>query len=362
MDEPLRVLHLASHDGNWEPFSRIAGLAAALRAQGLTSIIATHDHSRLWEFAEAAGVDTAEYLVERSLNPLRWREFGNFVKAQGATVVHAHDAPSATLLARSRMFLPTIRVVTSRYDLDTPIEANEHAASVHAVVCPSEALAAKFRERDGGDRVSVVYDGVNQPAADRAGEERDTIRASYRDSVCPDKEKPLFIVAISPLEANSGLDKLIEIMPDIMAVRPQTHFFIMGEGGMRPDLERQIRITALERDVTILEPDKAFIRLLAGADLFVSNEQNDVSGMMVQAAMASGRAVVLPAAGCYEELVEDDKTGVIVRDANFKDAILDLLQNRTRREHLGRLAKARAHKLFNMETIAARMTAIYTGA
>ncbi len=361
MVEPLRVLHLASHDGNWEPFARIAGLAAALRAQGLTSIIATHDHSRLWEFAEAAGVDTAEYLVERSINPLRWREFGNFVKAENVTVIHAHDAPSATVLTRSRMFMPTVRVVTSRYDLDTPIEANEYANSVQAIVCPSEALAEKFRERGAGDRVSVVYDGTNQPAADRAGEERDTIRAAFRDSVCPDKEKPLFIVAISPLEEASGLDKLIELMPDVMAVRPQTHLFIMGEGGKRPDLERQIRITALERDVTIHEPDKAFIRLLAGADLFVSRENNDVSGMMVQAAMASGRAVVVPAAGCYEELVENDKTGVVVRDDNWKDAILDLLQNRTRREHLGRLAKARAHKLFNMETIAARMTAIYTG-
>lgn len=363
MPDGKKILHLLTADGNWEPFVRVAAMAAALREHGFSSLVAAPDHSILWELAEAAGVETIDYTLERTLNPLRWRGLGAMIAQSGADIVHAHDADSAALLARAGIFSASTPVVTTRYDLRVPIAAAEHGANVVAVVCLSRAVAEAFRQRKVPDgKIHVVPAGATLTAADRAGEERVAIRARYREMYCPNKEKPLFIVNIAPLDESGGQAELLEALPDVMAALPQTHAFIMGEGPMRAELERQVKITALGGDVTFLEPDKAFLRLLAGADLYVSTGTNDVSGFMLQAAMASGRAAVVRDAGCNPEVAENDKTAVFVdkeSGTGFHEAMLGLLENRSRREHFGRQARSRAAKLFNMPEVAGKMAEIY---
>lgn len=362
MPENNRVLHLLSADGNWEPFVRVVGLAAALREHGFTSIVPAPDHSRLWELAEASGVGVLDYTLERSLNPLRWRDLGNMIKESGAGLVHVHDSDAAAQLSRARLFSSGVRVATTRYDLNSQPAASEYGSDVGAVICPSQKMAEAFQRKAPDEKIHVVLDGVNLAMADRSGEERDGIRTSYRTSYCPGKEKPLFIVSIAPLEETSAHAQLLEVLPDVLAALPQCHLFIMGEGSLRAELDRQTKITALEKDVTFLEPDKAFHRLLAAADLFISTTKGDVSGLMVQSAMAAGRAAVLRDSGCYQELAENGKTAVFVADGettSLKDGMLELLENRSRREHLGRMAKAAAVKTFNIATQAGAIAEIY---
>lgn len=362
MPDNNKILHLLAADGNWEPFVRVVGLAAALREHGFTSIVPAPEHSRLWELAEGSGVEVLDYTLERTLNPLRWRELGNMIKESGAGLVHVHDPDAATQLSRSRLFSSGVRIVTTRYDLNTQPSSAEYGGDVGAVVCPSQKMAEAFQRKAADDKIHVVLDGVNLAMADRSGEERDGIRTGYRDSYCPGKEKPLFIVSIAPLEEASALSQVLEVLPYVLAVLPQYHLFIVGEGSLRADLDRQVKITALENDVTFLEPDKAFHRLLAAADLYVSATKDDVSGLMVQAAMASGRAAVLRDSGCYQELAENGKTAVFAADGDtvaLKHAMLELLESRTRREHIGRMAKAVATKTFNIATLAGTIADIY---
>lgn len=362
MTENTRILHLVSADSPWEPAVRVVALAAALREIGLPSAITTHGHSRLWEVAEAAGVEVVDYTLEASLNPLKWLEFSGIVKNYGPAVIHAHDADAAKLLARARLLSRFKGICITRYDYQRQVSAGDQAMA-NAVICPSEAAALPYRQvKQTENKVRVVYNGVNLALADRAVEERESLRARYRDVYCPHKEKPLFIVNIAPLETASGQADLLEAMTEIVAVLPQTHLFIMGEGTLREELERQAKITALEKDVTFLEPDKAFIRLLAAANIFVSTDQHDVSGFMVQTAMSTGRSVVLRTGGCYPEFVEDGKNGTFIAEGGataVKTALLDQLENRSRREHLGRQAKATAAKQFDIANQAGRTAEIY---
>lgn len=363
MFDNLKILHLVSADGDWESAVRVVSLAAALREYGLASAVTAPDHSRLWEVAEAAGVEVVDCAIESSLNPLRWMDFAKTIKSAEAGILHAHDGDSARLLSRARMFSGNAIIATSRYDLVTQPSSAEYGSSIDAVISPSEAMAGVFRKyKEAETKVRVVYDGVPIAVAARALDERDVLRTRYRDAYCPHKEKPLFIVNIAPLEPDSHQDDLLEAMTEIIATLPQAHLFIMGEGSLREELHRQMKITALEKDVDFLEPDKAFLRLLAAADLFVSANDKDVSGFMVQAAMAAAKASVLRKAGCYPEMIEEGKSGVFFTEpgaAAIKTALLDILENRTQREHQGRQAKARAEKMFDMNNQAGRTAEIY---
>lgn len=360
----VRVLHLVSAEGRWEPFTGIIALSAALRERGITSVVTAPEHSRLWELAEAYGVETVDYAVERSMNPFRWKDLGALVKRVGAGIVHAHDVDAATLLSRARLFGGGTKVVVSRHDLSAPLSGVEYGGGVDALVCPSEALARAYIENGApAEKVHVVYNGVNLPAAERAIEDREAIRANFREAYCPGKEKPRFLVNIAPLDARGGQMGIIEALPDILAALPQAHLFLMGEGEDYEELERQVRLHAVVDEVSFLEPDKAFLRLLAASDLYVASGSDDVSGFMVQTAMVAGCAVAARDSGCYRELLDDGKCGVIADggEDGFKEAVLGILKNRQRREQLARLGRARAVKEYGAAVQAGKVAEIYGG-
>ncbi len=360
MPDRKKIIHIASHDHNWELFARIAALAAALREHGFASTILLPEQSHGWDLAEASGVEATPFLLERSLNPLRWKALADAVAQSDAGIVHLHDPVAAAMLARARWFMPKVKIVASRYYLDGQPGGGEFGREVAAVLCPSEAVAKLFRAKNAGDKLRVAYAGVNLAAADRAVEERDGIRATFRDKYCPGKEKPLFILNIAPLDGQGGQEELLEVWQEVMAVRNQCHLFLMGEGEGQREIERLRKIMALEKDVTLLEPDRAYIRLIAAADLYVGLAKNDGAGFIAESALAAGRGVLLRDSGCFPELIEDGKSGILLRDnANLQETLLECIKNRSEREQMGKAAKERARTLFDINTIAGKMAEVY---
>lgn len=365
MAEVMKILHLVPAECEWEPAVRVVALAAALREHGFASIVTAPDGSRLHDFAEAAGVEIAPLTVESSINPLNWLGLARELQSLGVGLIHAHGAEAARVLARAGLFSQKIPIVTTRYDARTAPVSAEYGSGVGAVICPSQALADTFASiRAAADKIRVVYDGVAVALTERAVEERDELRVKYRDAYCPDKEKPLFVVNIAPLEIESGQAEILEALAEITASLPQTHLFIMGEGEAEEDLYRQIKIMALEKDVSIIEPERSYPRLLAAADLYVSASRNDISGFMLQSALAAGRAAALSARGCYPEMTDAGRVGVLAdsaKEQSLRDVMAELLRNRTQREHLGRQAGAWAARRFDIAGRAGETAAIYRG-
>ncbi len=364
MSDRKKILHIASHDHNWELFARIAALAAALREYGFTSTILAPEHSHGWDLAEASGVETTPFLLEKSLNPLRWKALADSVNASGAGIVHVHDPAAAAMLGYAGWFLKDVKIVTTRYGLDGAPASGESGRGVAAVICPSAAVADLFGAKNSASagKVQIAYAGVNIAAADRAVEDRDSIRTGFHDNYCPDKEKPLFIVNIASMDANGGQLELLEVWQEVMAARNQCHLFLMGEGEVRGEIERQRKIMALEKDVTILEPDRAYLRLLAAADLFVDLSKRDGAGFMAEAALAAGRGVLLRKSGCYPELIEEGKSGILLGDeGNLLETLLEAIKNRSQREQLGKAGRERARKLFDMNVVAGKIAGVYAG-
>lgn len=363
-DTGLRILHLVSAESDWEPFSFIVTMAAALREHGVVSTVTAAEHSRLWEVAEGAGVDTIDHEFQTSLNPFRWKTLGNLVKKIGAGVVHAHDPDAAAALSRARLFTGGAGTAVSRYAMRGVPASSEYGGGVGAVICQTQAMAEVFRKRGApAEKIHVVPMGVNIAAVDRAVEEREVIRGYIKGTYCPAKEKPRFIVSIAPMDGTGGQRGLIEAMPDLLAELPQAHLFLMGEGPEREELERLAKLNAVHHDISFLEPDRAFIRFLAGADLFVANADDDCACLMLAPAMAAGLAVLARDAGGNRELLDDGNCGyVFSADADqtgFNDALIAMMKDRKGRERLGSLARTQALKTLSVREQAAKIAKIY---
>ena len=98
-------------------------------------------------------------------------------------------------------------------------------------------------------------------------------------------------------------------------------------------------------------------RLLAALDVFVHPSHNEPFGLAVLEAQLAGLPVVAFDEGAIPEIVEDGRTGFLIRDRDvgaLAVAIERLGTDAVMRTEMGRAAIAHAKRAFDKETLAER--------
>jgi hypothetical protein len=98
---------------------------------------------------------------------------------------------------------------------------------------------------------------------------------------------------------------------------------------------------------------------LASASVFVYKSDLEGLGSAALAAMAMGVPVVASAAGGLPEVVEEGKTGILVKDGNFADPVKRLLGDPQWASQLGRAGRERVQKEFSVEKMVKRTITAY---
>ncbi len=94
------------------------------------------------------------------------------------------------------------------------------------------------------------------------------------------------------------------------------------------------------------------------ADIFCLPTLGDCTPVAIEEAMAAGLPVVTTSIGANTETVLDGVTGRLVAPGNvpaLRDALLDLIRDRGKREAMGAAARTRARELLDAESNAARV-------
>ncbi|HKQ34840.1 MAG TPA: glycosyltransferase family 4 protein, partial [Nitrospiraceae bacterium] len=101
---------------------------------------------------------------------------------------------------------------------------------------------------------------------------------------------------------------------------------------------------------------------LAALDLYVHPALMEGFGIAVVEAMAAGKAVVATTTGGLPEVVAQEETGLLVPPGDADSlaaAVVSLLQDRVRRDQMGRQGRVRAHERFSLEASVAHMEQVY---
>jgi glycosyltransferase involved in cell wall biosynthesis len=102
--------------------------------------------------------------------------------------------------------------------------------------------------------------------------------------------------------------------------------------------------------------------LLWASDIFAMPSVNEGLGVAALEAMATALPVVASDVGGLRELVEDDRSGLIVPPAHpggIAAAIARLAESSELRSRIGAAARARVVENYSMEKMAARTLALY---
>jgi glycosyltransferase involved in cell wall biosynthesis len=137
---------------------------------------------------------------------------------------------------------------------------------------------------------------------------------------------------------------------------------VLGEGELRPSLERQIKELHLEKHVLLPGFRADVLSFIRSFDVFVMSSLFEGLGTSLLDAMALSKATVASDTGGIPEVVSHGQTGLLVppRDAGeLASAITALLKDPARRERMGAAGLERVKRLFSADAMVEKTLGVY---
>jgi glycosyltransferase involved in cell wall biosynthesis len=173
------------------------------------------------------------------------------------------------------------------------------------------------------------------------------------------------IVGIGSLIKLKRWDRLLDAASNLKMRGVDFQVEIAGGGPLRESLERQIQDLGLVDRVRLIGHTNDVASLLATSTFLVHTSEIEGSPNVITEAMACGRPVIATDAGETHSLVDDGKTGFVVRRGDNEallDRILRLIRDRRLCCRMGTAARIKAEREFGLNCLMEKMVAVYCAA
>ena len=170
------------------------------------------------------------------------------------------------------------------------------------------------------------------------------------------------IVCVANLRREKCHDTLIAAAQMLAADHPDLRVTLVGGGPRRAELEAMVRQRGLERIVTFLGHRDDVPALLAAADAYVLPSRSEAFPNGAIEAMAAGLPVVASAVGGLLDLIDDGRTGVLVRPedpAALARALRGVIADPVHAAALGAAARDEVRQRFGFERMIAAFENLY---
>lgn len=197
------------------------------------------------------------------------------------------------------------------------------------------------------DKVKVIYNGIEP-----TNFEAQTFRS----------DKEFLIATVGTLNPQKGVQYLIRALPKIKAEFPGVQLEIIGDGGYKKTLVKEVAKLKLKSYVkfTGFVPDVS--KYLTKFDLYVQPSLSESFGLAIVQAMSVGLPVVATNTGGIPEVVTEGKSGYLVEPENPKslaDAILELLRHPSLARKMGQMGRKEARFKFNLSDMVNELEKTY---
>ncbi len=286
----------------------------------------------------------------RSFGPADISWLGRVLAEEGASLLHAHTYGSHILAARAalRHNLPVVRTEHGvRHYRDPSCALNRHWAlhntdrivAVSAYVARTvAAIAPHVREK-----IQVIPNGID---------------LTHFDCALPPADGPFTISTVSRLDPIKRITLAIEAVARTADIRLN----IVGEGGEREKLERLARKRGIEGRVRFLghlaDPRPA----IAASDSIINCTREEGLPLAVLEAAAMQRPAVAFDGGGIPEIVQDRRTGWLVKEDTvdaFAAAVAEAGASRAHAAELGIAARQWVEARFGIDAMCKSYAAVY---
>jgi len=317
------------------------------------------------ELEERLGAESLPYRLLRVR--FRWfpltaaRRLAGWIDTEAIDALHIHWARDLHLavLARAMACRP-VRIVYTRQMAITRPKHDWYHRMLYRRVDLMIAITKRLQEEArrflplAPEKVRVLYHGVAAPSrpCDCASLRRDLNIPAGR-----------FVVALfGRIEPAKGQHVLVDAVARLVSRGADVHAVLYGHP-MAPchlrDLETQIARLGVNDRVTYAGYHHNPQEIMGCFDCVVLTTYNETFGLVLIEAMRAGTAVIGTNAGGVPEIIEHEKTGLLVPPgdpAALADAIERLVSDRELRDRLAAAGKRSADERFDEDQHFARLT------
>jgi len=281
-------------------------------------------------------------------------------------VVDAWLYPSDVMAAFARPFTRTPVVIAGRRNVDPRNQFGIAERAVGAatnrltdlVVANSAAAAALAVETQGVDPagIRVIRNGVIVPMLASAAER------ALRRAELGATDGDILVGCVANYRDVKGLDGVIDAVAGLIGDGLPLRLELVGDGDLRPQLERQIRSLGLEERICLHGAVLDVEPLYPAFDIVVQGSLREGLPNVLLEAGAAGRPIVATAAGGTPEIVIDGQSGLLVPVNDrvaLAAAIRRVATDPTLRDQLGAGAREHVSTAFGMDRFVAEFADLY---
>jgi glycosyltransferase involved in cell wall biosynthesis len=332
-----------------------------MRERGHRALLIAHPEGELAKRA-SEGHDLIRLAPRAEVDLHAAWKLSRIVKELRPDIVHAHDPHAVAAAALALSFVTSGKcpgLIASRrvaFHLKGNAFSRWKYHQVDCFVAASNFIHQTLLE-DGIEaaRVVTVYEGIDvhrmqvEPAAN--------IHAEYWLPT----HAPI-VGAVAALTQEKGHKFLIDAAALVVREVPDARFVILGEGELRPALERQVKELHLDKHVLLPGFRADILSFIRSFDVFVMSSLAEGLGTSLLDAMALSKPTVASDTGGIPEVVAHGETGLLVPPRDHRalaSAIAELLKDRKRRERMGAAGLERVNRMFSAEQMVEKTIQVY---
>jgi glycosyltransferase involved in cell wall biosynthesis len=366
----LNILQIssASSFGGGERY--VVDLTNSLSARGHNLYIAVRPHSPLIRHLRLPPERVLTLPLRNALDVRSAHELDRFVRRQRIEVVHAHMARDYSLASYAARRNRQTKFVATRHVLFQLNRLHRHTlARATRVIAVSRAVAKELRLQNilSEEQIAVIPNGIDVDRYARARASFDRVQFLRGMGLPPDC---LLVGSVGELRTLKRHDDFIRAAAMIVAVFPDTQFVLAGldtsaSGEVRKELEKIVGELGLKDCFYFLGWVNETEKLLCALDVFVSASETESFGLAMVEAMAAGTAVVATATEGAQEVIEDQKTGLLVPIRNagrIAESVINLLADPEKRQAIATQSAQSAATKFSLKRMVDEIEKIYLAA
>ena len=352
---PVSVLHIDTERG-WRGGERqVLWLAESLVRSGNQCVIAARPNEPLALRAAELGLRVLPCSPRWEFDPVAASMLSRFIRREGIQVVHAHTAHAASIALLCAGDAQTVitRRVDFRVGRDWVSKLKYRRAS--AVIAISDAVAdALVASGIDSRQIEIIPSGIDLT--------RCVPRADVRTlRLLGIPENALLVVMVAALVRHKDPLTFVNAMKTVVSAIPNAHALMIGDGPLRPEVERAIAQSGLGENVHLAGYRTDADTLLTAADVVALSSREEGLGTVLIDALWMGKPIAATRAGGIPEIVEDGSCGLLSPPEDGPAlglTISRLLMDGALRTRFSIAGRARA-SAFSVERTASRTALVY---
>ena len=308
------------------------------------------------------GVPVRVFPARGPLDLSRVMKLASWLRRDEVSLVHAFLFNASAYAYLATRMNRDVALITSARNCKLEPSAIRHSVmsrafgASDAVICNSTEMA-EFASRHyeaPADRMHIVYNGVDT--------KRFAGAASDDGATSTGADRVVRIGTIGRLERQKNYRLFLDAARILLDRGMDARFEIVGEGSLSGELRQYARSRNLNGNVSFSGTRRDVPAFLGGLDQFWLTSDWEGTPNVVLEAMAAGVPVVATRVGGTPEIVEHEKTGLVVDSGSlesFSSAALRLIEDRALAERLSAAASKAVREKFSVDAMVDATWEIY---